>query len=299
MKTLNIVWKKPIVGLGALAFLSSPFASHAAEISDGLTTVPLTEIQLELGSVPAAVRESMTRDQMARFVSNVLLDRRIETAAKAAGTADLPEVRASIARATRDVVVRAYVDAKTKQLSESLPNLEGLARERYEANKASYAFPEAILVAHILLRVNEEDPQTADAAIRAKAEAILVELRGGADFGALAEKHSEDVASARSGGRLSGWQAKGRLVPPFEAAAYALAPGEISGVVRSRFGYHIIKLLDKREATQKPFEDVKGEIVNSLRNEFLKQERAQWMKQFDAPRPIVLDDATFETLIKP
>lgn len=299
MKQSTPVLRTFFISLSAVALLGLSSTSRAAEISDGLTSVPLTEIQAELNALPADIRTTLSRDQMARFISNMLLDRRLEKAAMAAGTANLPEVRASIARATRDVVVRAYVDGETKKLSQTLPDLEGLAKERYEANKASYVTPDAIRVAHILLRVDAETPESTDAVVRAKAEKLLAELRDGEDFGKLAEKYSEDLGSARRNGELQGWSEKGKLVPAFEEAAYALKPGELSGLVRTRVGYHIIKLLEKREARQLSFDEVKEPIMTGLRNDFLGTKRAEWMKAYQGNKPIVLDDATLEALRKP
>ena len=212
MKKSRTVWLKPLNTLIAIVLLSLAAGSHASEISDGLSGLSLAEIQKELESVPSAIRANMSRDQMARFVSNVLIDRRMEKAAMAAGTANLPEVRAAIARATRDLVVRAFADGEAKKLTQTLPNLEGLAKERYEVNKASYVTPEAMRVAHILLQVNAEYPEKADGVVRAKAEKLLAELRNGGDFGELAQKHSEDPGSSRSKGELPGWTEK---EPPF------------------------------------------------------------------------------------
>lgn len=299
MKQSRTVWPMTLRALSAVGLLGLAAGAHAGEISDGLGGLPLAEIQTELKTLPADVRANMTRDQVTQFVSNVLVDRRIEKAALAAGTAELPAVRAGIARATRDVVVRAYVDSETRKLTETLPNLEGLAKERYEANKASYVVPEGIRVAHILFRVNPEEPQSSDEPVRAKAERVLAELRAGADFAALARAHSDDQASSRNRGELPGWANKGTLVAPFEAAAYALKPGETSGVVRTRFGYHIIKLLEKREARQLSFDEVKAQLVGAVRNEFLGTKRAEWMKAFQGSKPIVLDDATLEALKNP
>lgn len=288
LNTLSV----PLLLLGLTSSL------QATELSDGHGGVPLAEIQQELNSVPADVLANMSREQMARFISNVLIDRRMEKAAISAGTAELPAVRASMARAARDMLVRAYIDGETKKLALNLPDLEGLAKERYEVNKASYVIPEAIRVAHILLRVNAEDPAFSDEVVRVQAERLLIELRDGGDFGELAKKHSADIGSAGRNGELPGWSEKGKLVPPFELAAYALKPGEISGLVRTRFGYHIIKLLDKREARQQTFEEVKEQLLATVRNEFLSTKRMEWHKTFQGDKPIELDDATLEALKK-
>jgi peptidyl-prolyl cis-trans isomerase C len=299
MKKTRTVWLAPLNTLGAMLLMGLAAASHAQTLSDGRSSVSLAEVEQELQAVPAEVRASMNQEQMARFISNMLMDRRLAEAAAVAGTPDLPEVRASIARASRNIVVRAFVEDETQKLAASLPNLEGLAHERYEVNKASYVIPPAIRVSHILFRVNAEDPEKVDAAAKAKAEQVLVRLRNGEDFGKLAEEFSEDPGSARNKGELPGWAAKGKLVPPFEDAAYALKPGEISGLVRTRFGYHIIMLLEIREARQQSFEEVKASIMATLRNEFLARKREEWMKQFQGNKPIVLDDATLEALKKP
>jgi peptidyl-prolyl cis-trans isomerase C len=298
MKKARTVWLTPLNTLGALLLMGLAAATHAQTLSDGRSSVPLTEIEQELQAVPAEVRASMNREQMARFISNMLIDRRMAVAAAAAGTPELPEVRASIARSSRNIVVRAFVEGETQNLAESLPNLEELAHERYEVNKASYVIPAAIRVSHILFRVNEEDPQKADAVVKARAEQVLVRLRNGEDFGKLAQELSEDPGSSRNKGELPGWSDKGKLVPAFEVVAYALKPGELSGVVRTRFGYHIIKLIEIREPRQQSFEEVKGSILAALRNEFLGRKREEWMKQFQGDTPIVLDDATLEALRK-
>lgn len=285
--------------LGIVVLLGHAFSVLATEISDGRDGLTVTDIQRELASVPVDVRASMSRDQMARFISNVLIDRRMEEAAISAGTANIPAVQASMARASRDQLVRAFSDIEAKKLGQSLPDLVGLAQERYDVNQSSYVIPEAVRLAHILLRVNEEDPIFSDEVVRVKAEKILNDLRAGADFGELAKNNSEDSGSARSNGELPGWSEKGKLVPPFERAAFALNLGEVSGLVRTRFGYHIIKLLEKRKARQQTFEEVKEQLLAMERNEFLNTKRMEWNKTFQGSKQIELDDATLEILKKP
>lgn len=299
MKKAQTRWQIPLTTLGAVLMMVLAAASHAQALSDGRGSVSLAEIRQELESVPADVRAKMSREQMARFVSNALVDRRLAEAAAAAGTPDLPEVRASIARSSRNIVVRAFVEGESKKMAGLLPDLENLALERYKVNKGSYVIPAAVRVSHILFRVNAEDPQSTDAAVKAKAEEVLTRLRNGEDFGKLAQEFSEDPGSSRNKGELPGWSEKGKLVPPFEEAAYALKPGELSGVVRTRFGYHIIKLLEIREARQQSFDDVKDSIMTALSNELLGRKHQEWLKNFQGDKPVELDDATLEALRKP
>jgi peptidyl-prolyl cis-trans isomerase C len=299
MKKARAIGLLALNTLGALLIMGLAAAAQAQELSDGRGNVSLAQVEQELQAVPADIRASMSREQMTLFIANMLVDRRVAAAAATAGTPELPEVRASIARASRNIVVRAYVEAETEKLAESLPNLDGLARERYEVNKASYVIPAAIRVSHILFRVSPDDPESIDAAAKARAEQVLARLRNGENFGKLAQEFSDDIGSARNQGQLPGWAVKGKLVPAFEDAAYALKPGEISGIVRTRFGYHIIMLLEIREAKQLSFDEVKESILSGLRKEFVDRKRADWMKQFQGDKPIVLDDATLDALRKP
>jgi peptidyl-prolyl cis-trans isomerase C len=298
MKNRRVLW----LWVGLIASITPGFAVRPAlaqALSDGRGTVTYEEVREELNSLPDNYREQMNREQMSRLVSGLLLDQRLDEAAKAAGIGDLPQVRASIARATRAILVRAYIDGEMAKAAEGVPDLTELARERYMVNQSRYVVPEGIRVAHILFAVNEEEEDKRDAAVKAKAIEVLQKLRDGADFAELAKEYSDDRGSKGLGGEIPGWTEKGKLVPPFEVAAYALKPGEISGLVRTRYGYHIIKLLEKREARQQTFEEVKGPIVASLRDEYLGRKRAEWLKPYEGTKPIVLDDAMLEALKKP
>ena len=100
---------------------------------------------------------------------------------------------------------------------------------------------------------------------RAKAEDVLAELKKGADFATLAKESSADVSSAAKGGDL-GYFAKGRMVPEFDAAAFALQKsGETSGLVETKFGYHILQLDDRRPPRTRPFEEVRDELMKEVR----------------------------------
>jgi peptidyl-prolyl cis-trans isomerase D len=139
-------------------------------------------------------------------------------------------------------------------------------RRMYSQNQDSFRTPERIKVRHILLKT-EGKPAPDDPKIKAQAEDLLKQIRGGADFAALAKKNSEDPGSAANGGEYPGFMTRGQAVPEFEKAAFSLKPGQISDVIKTQVGYYIIQVLQHEDARLRPFEDAKSELA------------AQWKKQ--------------------
>jgi peptidyl-prolyl cis-trans isomerase D len=129
----------------------------------------------------------------------------------------------------------------------------------YKNNEEQYSTPEQVRASHILLKTEGKD----DAAVKAKAEELLKQAKAGADFAELAKKNSEDEASAKNGGDLD-YFGKGRMVPEFDAAVFAMQPGQISDLVKTQYGYHIIKLVDKKPATTRPLAEVRQQLSDQL-----------------------------------
>jgi peptidyl-prolyl cis-trans isomerase D len=129
----------------------------------------------------------------------------------------------------------------------------------YQQNVQQYSTPEQVRASHILLKTEGKD----DAAVKAQAESILTQVKAGADFAELAKKISQDEASAANGGDLD-YFGRGRMVKEFEGAAFSLAPGSISDLVKTQYGYHIIKVVDKKPAATRPFEEVRQQIADQL-----------------------------------
>jgi peptidyl-prolyl cis-trans isomerase C len=132
----------------------------------------------------------------------------------------------------------------------------------YTSNQAQFVRPEEVHVRHILIKVADNTDQAAQEAARQHIRDILTEARSGADFAALAEKHSEGPSGPK-GGDL-GFVPRGRLEPPFEKAAFALKPGEISDVVQTRFGFHVIKMEARRGGESVPETEVADRIRQYL-----------------------------------
>jgi peptidyl-prolyl cis-trans isomerase D len=141
----------------------------------------------------------------------------------------------------------------------------------YDQHRNEFRVAEQVKVSHILIKtplpapgVKEDEKAVADA--RAKAEDVLKQVKAGGDFAKLAEKYSDDPGSAKSGGDL-GWIGRGRTVPEFEKAAFSLGKGQTSDLVKSSYGFHIIRVEDKQEAHLKTLAEVKNEIEEKVKQE--------------------------------
>jgi peptidyl-prolyl cis-trans isomerase D len=135
----------------------------------------------------------------------------------------------------------------------------------YDAHKEQFRTPERVKVRHILFKTTEK-PQDQVAKIRAQAEDILKQVKNGGDFAKLAEKYSEDPGSGKQGGDL-GWVVRGQTVKNFEDSAFSLKPKEISGLVTTEYGFHILQVMDKQDAKLQPFEDVKVAIASDIKKQ--------------------------------
>lgn len=135
----------------------------------------------------------------------------------------------------------------------------------YDDNPQYFERPERVRAAHVLvLTVDKNDEEKA--AAKTKIEDVLKKAKAGGDFAALAKEYSEDPGSKDKGGEYT--FARGEMVPPFEEAAFTLKDGEISGIVETDYGYHVLKKLEHLKADKVPFDEVKDKI-----NEFLTQQK--------------------------
>jgi len=132
----------------------------------------------------------------------------------------------------------------------------------YTEQRERYRVPERVRVRHILLKTADK-PQAEVQALRKRMEDLLKQARGGADFAALAGKNSEDTASAVKGGDID-WITRGQTVPEFEKAAFTLKPGQISDIITTVYGLHILKVEQKEQAHTRTFDEVKGELQNEM-----------------------------------
>jgi peptidyl-prolyl cis-trans isomerase D len=176
---------------------------------------------------------------------------------------------------TRKIEYIAFTD---KDLPGGKPQIAPAEiQQYYEQNQQQYKVDAQVKVRHILISVDPNAGPDADAKAKAKAQDILDQLHkdNGKDFAELAKKDSDDPGSKDQGGEL-GWLKRGATVPEFDATAFGQKAGQISGLVRTRFGYHIIQTEEKQDAHTRPLDEVKSSIVDV----FTKQKDAQAEQAF-------------------
>ncbi|MEZ5289371.1 MAG: peptidyl-prolyl cis-trans isomerase, partial [Vicinamibacterales bacterium] len=153
----------------------------------------------------------------------------------------------------------ALVDVDQIRAGITVPDAE--IEAFYKDNLTQYTTPAQVRASHILFKTEGKD----DATVRKQAEEVLAKAKApGADFAALAREYSEDDSNKAQGGDLD-YFGKGRMVPEFETAAFAMKSGEISDLVKTQFGYHIIKVVDSQPEVVRPLDLVREEIVDQLR----------------------------------
>jgi peptidyl-prolyl cis-trans isomerase D len=139
---------------------------------------------------------------------------------------------------------------------------EAQLQAAYNQQQDRFRTPERVRASHILLKTTDKTPAEVSV-IEKRMEEILSQAKKGANFADLAKKNSEDTGSAVKGGDLD-WVVRGQTVPEFEKAAFSLKPGEISGIVKTQYGFHIIKVQAHEQARLRPFEEVKTELTAEL-----------------------------------
>jgi peptidyl-prolyl cis-trans isomerase D len=156
----------------------------------------------------------------------------------------------------RRVVRYALVDVN--QIRQNVQVSDDMLKLQYQANIQQYQVPNRVHAEHILfMTVGKTDAEVEE--IKKKAEDVLKQVKKGGKFEDLAKKYSEDPGSKDKGGDLS-FITQGQTVPEFEKTAFSLAPGQVSDLIKTQYGFHIIKVLEKETAHTKPFEEVKDSL---------------------------------------
>lgn len=233
-------------------------------------------------------------DKVARAAADAFLQQREVRVQRFETAAFLPqvkptdaEVQAWYAKPENQAQFRApeqatieYVVLNLDALKAGITVSDKDLHDYYDQNASRYGTPQERHAAHILVKADKSAPAAERDKAKAKAQALLAEARKNpAGFAELAKKNSDDPGSKDQGGDL-GFFTREAMVKPFSDAAFALKPGEISDVVESDFGFHVIKLLETRGGQKKSFEEVRPQIEDEVKRQLAQRKYAEVAEQF-------------------
>jgi peptidyl-prolyl cis-trans isomerase C len=244
----------------------------------------LQDLRTALSAMPLEVREATMASpkQLRKAMDQTYLTKVAAHRALKKGLDKSPQVQAKVENYRRNVLADAEVSAVVEQqVMASKDALLEAARELYQANRKAFEEPERVAVRHILLK-HEEGMD--DEALLEKARKLRKDiLAGKLQFEVAAAKFSADEATSRKGGLLTPF-ARGKMVKPFENAAFALKEGEISEPVKTRFWYHLIRLERRIPKKRVDFESVRDNLMEQVKAKEINRLRTEyWLKVRDDP----------------
>jgi len=160
--------------------------------------------------------------------------------------------------------------ADPDKLAQGMQVNDADVRAYYNSHKDQFRVQERVKARHILV-MTQGKPADEVTKLKAKAEDLLKQVKAGGDFAKLAEKNSDDPGSAKNGGDL-GWVVRGQMVPEFEKATFELQPKQISGLVTTNYGFHIIQVLEKEPSHLKTLDEAKDDIAKALKSQSMSEQ---------------------------
>ncbi len=215
--------------------------------SVGDEVITKQEFEDEIQSLPQAY-QAIAKQNRKEFLNSLVNKKLLIAEAKKENLENSPEVKKYMEKAKDELMVQQLLKDK---VLDKVKITDEAVKAYYDSNADQFKDPEKFKASHILLKSEAE------------ANAVLAELKAGADFGKVAKEKSEDPGSRDKEGDI-GYFSKGDLVPEFEDAVSKMKVGDVSAVVKTALGYHIIKLTDKKESAKKDFKDVEQDIKNRL-----------------------------------
>ena len=293
----------------------------AAIVNDEIVTLhevdreaqPLIREAEKKSPVDAAVRTQIRRAALEHLIEKRLLDQKIKELNIKVSDEEIKQAIDDVKKqnnmASQEVLVSALAsqgltyEQYRSQLQEQIEKLKLVSmevrakiqvgetemREYYEANRAKYTEEETFRARHIFFKVNEKAPADDIKRTMTTALMVLAEAKSGKDFAELATSYSEDPAARKDGGAM-GTIKKGDMMPELEGALLAMKPGEVSELVYSTSGFHIIKLEERTTGKVKSFESVRAEIEETLYRKKSEERFNLWAKDMRAKASIEMKD---------
>ena len=293
--------KRLFLALLALCCANVPEAWAETPVGEDAVLVSWRDLQLTQSDYEAALRGIPLEDRfnfqlnlrrITELLNGMLMSRTLAAEGRKLGLDKDPAVRKEMELAAERVLAGRRLEAFEKSVT--IPDLSAAAEESYRVNPEKFTLSEKVHASHVLVASKGRS----DGEARARAEEVRRKALEGADFAGLAREFSDDPSVKSNHGDL-GIFARGQMVKPFEEAAFALQKtGDISPVVQSPFGYHVIKLHQKQPGQKLSFQEVKAGLIADLGKAYVTREKMRYVEAITSDKSIVLNMAAIEKLKK-
>ncbi len=263
--------------LFCICALSTAWVSHAADgnavlLQGAGIAITSSQVQTELQALPLNVRTQLldNTEQMQQWLDTLYLRKALATAGES--LAQKPAVQQKLQQSQETILANAQLQHLEDAAVPRMDLLEAQARVQYKAENERFNSPAQTRASHILIKGSDETA-------RNKAQQLLDQIKAGASFEELARKNSADRGSAARGGSLGSFPA-GRMVPAFDAAVQQIQqPGDLSPLIKSQFGYHIIRLDGRQPAQAQSYEEVREQLIAGITQQLRKNTREAELKR--------------------
>ena len=257
--------------------LGASEAEEAVVATRGGVAVTMAEIDAKIMELPADVRPSYldSPERLQNFVSNLLLEKQTAQLSEQYNIKANPYFETRLKQAVTGLESREVRAAVLANIRANIPDMNALAKENYLANAARYGQPEQLTLRHVLIKV---EGRTEEDAIKLaeQARSEMIQEREGNDDAIVAKYTEEFIGAEKSDGYLRNVR-EGTMVPSFQEAAFALKnSGDVSAIVKTRYGYHVIRLIERKPKQVPEFESVRDRIVKELTESYVSTMTAKF-----------------------
>jgi parvulin-like peptidyl-prolyl isomerase len=257
-------------------------------------TITTLELESDLIRFPQEQREKTIKNpqMMSQLMDNIHLYKILAERAEKSGYTNQQIVKSSAEIARIRSIGGNYLQSLQEAEKKRIGDLTSAAREKFLRDPTKYRLPESVSATHVLIGVKDRS----EAQAKELAEQVRQRLVKGESMEELVTKYSDDIGSKNRGGAL-GMFGRGAMVKEFEEAAFALTKdGEISPVVKTQFGYHVIRLTSKQAAKQQSFDEVKDVLISEITQESLERFRDAYIAEIRSDSSIRVNDSAFEAM---
>ena len=291
--TLIIALSSPALAQAEEQKVTSPDSQVVAKIGD--REIKFADLNNKIKMMPPTYQSMFNNiEQMKKLLDVQINSILFSQEAKRLKLDQKTDIKEKIEEITNGILMQALVEEK---INKNITVTDQEIEEYYKNSQDEFKTPEKVKVRHILFKVDPAASAQVKEEKKAKAKEVLAKVRAGEDFSELAKQYSEDTKTKNKGGVI-GLFARGSKDPEFDKSAFSLKKDEVSDLILTKKGYHIIKLLDKKEAKTKSLKEATNRIRNKLKQKKRRDGYEELLKDLKAETKVVIHEDALAKIVE-